>query len=358
MFMVDETYTYAFFFNSNVKALKEMDKSKGNQNSVVLSSDTFRKAFSLAIDRDDWVTATAGYKPSYYLMSNLYYYDIYNDSNSTYRGTPQAMQGIVDLYGVTYVDGGVYQTVEEAYASINGYNLSQAKDLMRQACNELVAANLYKAGEEIKIRVAYSGGPLTSSNHNQITKINQYLNEAMEGSGFGKITLEAIGDIENRHDKVPQGEYAIGYGAWGGAAFYPFRNMQVYCDTEENKVNELGCWNPAVETLTIKVGNEEITKTWQDWSRALVGTGPYADATMEFKLLVTATMEKEFLAKYYRIPLATSCASFLQSYQLSYYTDVYNVMYDFGGFELLHYNYSDAEWAAYVEKSGGTLVYE
>lgn len=358
MFMVDETYTYAFFFNSNVKALKEMDKSKGNQNSIVLSSDTFRKAFSLAIDRDDWVTATAGYKPSYYLMSDLYYYDIYNNPNSTYRGTTQAMQGIVDLYGVTYVDGGVYQTVEEAYASINGYNLSQAKDLMRQACNELVAANLYRAGEEIKIRVAYSGGPLSSSNHNQITKINQYLNEAMEDSGFGKITLEAIGDIENRHDKVPQGEYAIGYGAWGGAAFYPFRNMQVYCDTEENKVNELGCWNPAVETLTIKVGNEEITMTWQDWSRALVGTGPYADATMEFKLLVTATMEKEFLAKYYRIPLATSCASFLQSYQLSYYTDVYNVMYDFGGFELLNYHYSDAEWEAYVAKSGGTLVYE
>ncbi len=358
MRQVDETYTYAFFFNSNVKALQEMDKSKGNQNSVVLSNDNFRKAFSLAIDRNDWVTATAGYKPSYNLMSNLYYYDIYNDPTSTYRGTQQAMQAMCNLYNVHYADGAMYGTLEEAYTSISGYNLTQAKDLMKTACDELVKAGLYKAGEEIKIRIAYSGGPLSSSNHNQVAKVNQYLNAAMEGSGFGKITLEAIGDIKDRHDKVPGGEYAIGYGAWGGAAFYPFRNMKVYCDTEENKVNELGCWDPAKETLTIEVEGQKVTKTWQDWSRALVGTGPYANATLGVKLNVTATMEKEFLAKYYRIPLAASCAAYLQSYQVQDYTENYNIMYDFGGIELMTYNYSDAEWADYVAETGGTLSYE
>lgn len=358
MYQVDETYTYAFFFNSDVKDLQEMDKSKGNQNSVVLSSDNFRKAFSLAIDRRDWVSATPGYKPAYSLMNNLYYYDIYNDPASTYRGTQQAMQAICDLYGVRYVDGGMYETLEEAYNSINGYNLTQAKDLMKAACDELVKAGLYKAGEEIKIRIAYSGGALGSSEQNQVAKMNQYLNAAIEGSGFGKITLEAIGDIKERHDKVPGGEFAIGYGAWGGAAFYPFRNMQVYCDTEENKVQELGCWNPASETLTITIEGKKVTKTWQDWSRSLVGSGPYANATFGVKLNVTATMEKEFLAKYYRIPLAASCAAFLQSYQVQNYTENYNIMYGFGGMELMTYNYSDAEWADYVAKAGGTLSYE
>ena len=358
MRQVDETYTYAFFFNSDVKALQEMDKSKGNQNSVVLSNDNFRKAFSLAIDRKDWVTATPGYKPSYSLMNSMYYYDIYNDPTSTYRSTDQAMQAICDLYGVKWVDGALYGTLKEAYDSINGYNLTEAKELMKTACDELVKAGLYKAGEEIKIRIAYSGGPLNSSNHNQVAKMNQYLNAAIEGSGFGKITLEAIGDIPNRHDKVPGGEYAIGYGAWGGAAFYPFRNMQVYCDTEENKVNELGCWDPASETLTIKIDGENVTKTWQDWSRALVGTGPYANASIGVKLDVTATMEKEFLAKYYRIPLAASCAAYLQSYQVQDYTENYNIMYGFGGMELMTYNYSDAQWTDYVAKAGGTLSYE
>ncbi len=358
MYQVDETYTMSFFFNTDEDALKEMDKSKGNQNSVVLTNYNFRKAFSLAIDRSDWVTATAGYKPAYSLMNNLYYYDVYNDPTSTYRSTAQAKQAMVDLYGLTYADGQVYSDLEEAYASITGYNLTQAKELMKTACQELVDAGLYKAGEEIKIRIAYSGGPLDSSNHNQVTKMNQYLNAAMEESGFGKITLEAVGDIPSRHDKVPEGEYAIGYGAWGGAAFYPFRNMQVYCDTEENKVNELGCWNPATEKLTIKINGENVTMTWQDWSRALVGTGPYADANFGVKLDVTATMEREFLNKYYRIPLAASCASFLQSYQVSYYTDNYNIMYDFGGLELMTYNYTDAEWAEYVANAGGTLSYE
>ena len=358
MYQVDETYTFAFFFNSDVKDLQEMDKSKGNQNSVVLSNKNFRKAFSLAIDRRDWVSATPGYKPAYALMSDMYYYDIYNDPSSTYRGTQQAKQAICDLYGVRWVDGSTYETLDDAYNSISGYNLTQAKSLMKTACDELVRAGLYKAGEEIKIRIAYSGGPLGSSEQNQIAKMNQYLNAAIEGSGFGKITLEAIGDIKDRHDKIPGGEFAIGYGAWGGAAFYPFRNMQVYCDTEENKVQELGCWNPATETLTIKIDGKNVTKTWQDWSRALVGTGPYANAPVGIKLDITSTMEREFLAKYYRIPLAASCAAFLQSYQIQNYTENYNIMYGFGGMELMFYNYSDAEWAEYVAKAGGTLSYE
>ena len=358
MFQVDETYTYSFFFNTDVKALQEMDKSKGNQNSVVLSNDAFRKAFSLAIDRKDWVTATAGYKPAYALMSNLYYYDVYNDPNSTYRGTDEAMKAITDLYGVEYANGMIYNTLKEAYASVNGYNLTEAKALMKQACDELVQAGLYTAGQEIKILIAYSAGELDSSNQNQVTKMNQYLNAAIEGSGFGKITLEAVGNIPGRHDKVGGGEYAIGYGAWGGAAFYPFRNMQVYCDTEEYSINEIACWDPSVETLTIEINGQKVTKTWQDWSRALVGTGEYANESFGVKLHVTATMEREFLAKYYRIPLAASCASFLQSYQLSYYTDSYNIMYGFGGLELAVYNYTDAEWADYVTKAGGTLSYE
>ncbi len=357
LYKVDETYTMSFFFNTNVDDLKEMDKSKGNKNSVVLSNDNFRKAFSLAVDRKDWVTATAGYKPAYALMSNLYFYDVYNDPNSIYRKTDEAMQAICDVYGVKYGTGTPYATLKDAYESINGYNLTEAKKLMKTACDELVAAGLYKAGEEIKIRIAYSGGEMDSSAQSQVTKVNQYLNAAMAGSGFGKITLEGIGSIPDRHAKIPGGDYAIGYGGWGGAAFYPFRNFQVYCDTEKEKVQELGCWDPATEELTINIKGTDVTMTWQDWSRALVGTGPYANEDFDLKLQVTAIMERELLKKYYRIPLATSTAVSLLSYQVSYYTEEYNIMYDFGGFELLDYNYSDAQWAEYVKKAGGTLKY-
>ncbi len=358
MYQMNETYTYSFFFNTDLKALQEMDRSKGNQNSVVLSSHSFRKAFSMAIDRRDWVEATPGYKPSCVLLNDQYYYDIFNDINSTYRGTDEAMQAIVDMYGVDYANGMIYGTLKEAYYSISGYNLTEAKGLMAAACNELVSKGLYTRGQPIKIVVAYAGGELSAADQNQLAKINQYLNAAIEGSGFGTITLEGVGNVSNRHGKVPAGEYAIGYGAWGGAAYYPFRNMQVYCDTEKNNINELGCWDPATEKLTIVINGQGITKTWQDWSRALVGTGEYANASFGVKLRVTAAMEKNFLQKYYRIPLAASVDNYLQSYQLNNYTQEHNVMYDFGGFELLSYNYTDGDWAAYVASVGGTLSYE
>lgn len=358
LFKVDQTNTWSFFFHTNLENLKEMDKSKGNTNSVVLSNDNFRKAFSLSIDRTEWVTATKGYQPAYAVLNNLYFYDVYNDPTSSYRGSDEAMQAICNVYDVAYGAGTPYATLKDAYDSINGYNLTEAQALMKQACQELVGAGLYKEGDPIYIRIAYWAGAIESSDQNQVALIQKYLNAAAEGSGFGQITLEAIGNIEKRHDAVANGEYAIGYGAWGGAAFYPFRNFQVYCDPDQYSINEAGCWDPTTETLTLKVNGKDVTMTWQAWSNALLGTGPYTEADFATKLSVTAQMEEAWLKKYYRIPLASDTACFMAGYQLNYYTEEYNIMYDFGGLRLMGYNYNDAEWEAYVNSQGGTLSYE
>jgi predicted permease len=56
--------------------------------------------------------------------------------------------------------------------------------------------------------------------------------------------------------------------------------------------------------------------------------------------------------------LAGSTICELLSYQNSYYTDEYNIMYDFGGLRLMKYNYSDAEWAEFVASQNGELHYE
>ena len=362
LYQVDTTYTMSLFFNSGLKALQNMDINTGNKNSVVLSNDNFRKAFSLAINRADWVTATAAYKPAYSLMNSLYHYDIWNDPTSSYRSSDPAKQAICDLYGVEYGAGKTYATLDEAYNSINGYNLTQAKALMKTAHDELVASGVYKSGEDIKIRIAYSAGALGNDENTQIIKLNQFLSAAVEGSGFGSVTLEGVGSLSDRYGDVPNGEFAIGYGAWGGAAFYPFRNFQVYCDPDQYGINELGCWDPKKESLTISftLDGETFTDTmtWQAWSKALVSGGPYANKSNEFKLRVVAIMEKEFLAKYYRIPLATMTSAFLLGYQVSYFTEEYNIMYDFGGFRLMKFNYDDAKWAEYVDKQRGEINYK
>ncbi len=358
LYKVDETYTMSFFFNTDVKALQNMDKSKGNTNSVVLSNTNFRKAFSLAVDRAEYVTATPGYAPAYALMNHLYFYDVYNDPNSSYRNSDAAMQAVCNLYGVKYGNGTAYATLKDAYKSISGYNLTEAKALMKTACDELVKAGLYKKGDGITIRIGWAKGALQSSDNNQIALMNKYINAAAEGSGFGTITLEAVGNIDDRYAAVPAGEYAIGYGAWGGAAFYPFRNMQVYCDNEQYSINEAACWNPATEKLTLKVNGKNVEKTWKDWSNALIGTGDYASADNKTKLEITAAMEEQYLKKYYRIPLCATTICELLSYKLSYYTEAYNIMYDFGGLRLMSYNYNDSEWSDFVKSQGGTLSYE
>lgn len=359
LYQVDETYTMRFFFDTNLEDLQKMDETGTNTNGVVMSNINFRKAFSLAIDRADWVTTTEAYKPAYSLLNNLYYYDIYNNPESQYRKTEQAMKAIVDLYGIEYGPGKTYATLEAAYKSVTGYNLSQSKDLFKTACDELVAAGLYTAGQDIKIKVAYKKGALESSDQAQIAAMNKYLEAARQGSGFGKIELEAVGNLADRYGAVgTRGEYAIGYGAWGGAAFYPFRNMQVYMDPDQYTIHEGRCWDPTKETLTINLGGQDVTKTYQAWSSCMVGDGDYANADFDTKLTILSTLENDYLNKFYCIPLAGSCASFLLGYQQHYFTKDYNIMYDFGGMRLMGYDYDDQAWTAYVASQGGTLNYK
>ena len=364
MYKAPETYTERLFFNNNLDALKEMDKSKGNTNSVVISNDNFRKAFSLCIDRAEWVGKTPGFIPAYAILNDLYYYDFYNDPTSKYRLTDEAMQAICNVYGVEYGDGAAYKTLEDAYKSINGYNLTEAKNLMATACEELSAAGLYTKGEDIHIRVAWMAGALDSDAESQVALLQDYLNAALDGSGFGKITLEPLGNLTSpsRYDAVPQGEYAIGYGAWGGAAFYPFTMFRVYADPDYvggvMKIHEGGCWDPSTETLTLTVNGEEVTMTWQEWSNSMAGTGAFAAADEKTKLGILANLEENYLEKYYCIPLASMTTCSMDSYKVQSYTDEYNIMYGFGGIRLMTYNYDDAEWTEFVSSQSGALSYE
>ncbi len=361
LYQVSETYTMSLFFNTNLDALKKMDETEGNKNSVVLTNTDFRKAFSLAIDRTEFVTATAAYTPAYAIMNDLYYYDVWNDPTSSYRASEPAMQAICNLYGVKWGENETYKTLKEAYQSITGYNLSEAKTLMKSACDALVEAGLYSKGEAIKIRIAMSAGEISSDLQSQIALLNKYINAAAADSGFGTITLEAVGNLKTRYADVPDGKFAIGYGAWGGAAFYPFRNFQVYCDPDTYSINEGACWDPTTEKLKIEFEYDgeafSDEMSWQEWSGALTGNGKYANADNEIKLRITAIMEEKFLSKYYRIPLAGTTAAFLLGRQVSYYTDTYNIMYGFGGFRLMSFNYDDAEWDKYVSDHGGKIDY-
>ena len=357
LYQVDETYTMRLFFNTNLGKLKQMDTDGTNVNGVVLSNDNFRKAFSLAINRAEFVTATAGFKPAYYLINSLYYYDVYEDPASVYRNTDQAKQAVCNIYGVEYGEGKAYATLDEAYASITGYNLTEAQALMKTACDELVAEGLYKAGDDITIAIALTAGAADAADQQQMALLNQYIQAAAEGSGFGKITLTYLDNLTDRYGDVANGVYAIGRGAWGGAAFYPFTMFRCYCDPSYAEIHEGGCYDPTTETLTMNINGEDVTMTWQEWSQSMSGTGVYANADNETKLAVLAGIEENFIEQYYCIPLCTYTACSMLSYKMNYFTENYSIMYGFGGLRLMTYNYSDAEWDAFVTEQGGNLGY-
>ena len=363
LYKADESFTMRMFFHTNLDSLKEMDKSKGNQNSVVMSNWNFRKGFTLSIDRNDWVKAPAGYKPQFGMLNTLYFYDLYEDPTSMYRASDEGMQAICDLYGVEYGAGKTYATLKDAYDSITGYNVTEAKEYFKKALAELEADGLYKAGDPIKIRLGWKKGSLDSTDNQQVQLLQDYLNAGLEGTGFGTVTLEPVGNITNRYLDTAHGEFAIGWGAWGGDIMSPFSIFRVYCDAEylggEDQIHESGCWNPGKETLTINIDGEDVTMTWKDWSNSCVGSGPYNDPdSFTTQLHILSTMEKEFLDKVYCIPLAGSTNCNMLSYKVRYWTDLYNVLYGFGGIELMQYDYTDEEWTKYVDKQGGTLSYE
>lgn len=367
---VDETYTMRFFFNTS--CVGALDEAGTNKNSIVLSNDNFRHAMSLAIDRAELAaTATAGDKPAFALLNTLYYYNVSEDPSSVYRTSEWGMKTVVELYDTPYGPGQTYETLEEAYNAVTGYDLSKAKELMKLACDELVAAGKYEKGQPINIEVGFAKAALDAAAQKHQNLMNKYLNAAAEDSGFGTITLEYKGSIDDRYADTISGKYAIGYGAWGGAAFYPFKVMECYLDPDETDIHESGCFNPTTDKMTIEafeyVDSEGNTQTfdtreltWQQWCKSIKTGGEYDLADINLKLALLSRIEKAYIEMYYCIPLTGNCAVSLTGYKYNYATDTYNIMYDFGGLRLIKYNYSDFEWKDFVSKNAknGVLSYE
>ena len=123
----------------------------------------------------------------------------------------------------------------------------------------------YGAAEKLIERLGYTEEDIVKGGLKGIAKKVHNPKKLAEELGIGEITLEAIGSINDRYGDVPKGEYAIGYGAWGGAAFYPFRNFQVYMDPDQYDINEAANWDPKTEELTLTVnGEEELPEYLQD----------------------------------------------------------------------------------------------
>ncbi len=367
----DQTYTFRFIFASDLEKLAELEAvANDGANKKVLAYDDFRKAISLAMDRTRLCNeGTSAYKPAYYLLNYLYYTDIANDSESQYRRTPEAMEAVLRLYGIEYGEGKTYATVEEAYNAVTGYDVEQAKQLFQSVYEKAIADGNYTDGQEIKINcMASAASSLGAEDTAQQDLLNEFVAAATVGTGFeGKITFTFQCGSATRYADVAAGKVEMIRGAWGGAAFYPFSTIRVYCEPDYmgglEMIHESCGWDPSKETLTITYDfdgdgtEEERTETFQFWAQSINGAGEFA-ADPAMSLVVLSWLETGILQTYQCIPWASETASTMYSMKVKYFTTDYNIMYGYGGIRLMTYNYNDAEWAEYVESQGGTLSYE
>ncbi len=361
---VDETYTARYIFATSLEALQSRDEEKGGGKRVVLTNKNFRKALSRSIDRAKYCDeATSGFKPAYFLFNSLYYYDMANDPNSIYRNSSYAKKAVLNLYDVKYTD----ETVDAEYAKITGRDLEEAKELFQLAFDELVAAGLYTEGEEVPIEIMVTPKELTPQHIKQQELMNQFFNEGAAGTPFeGKIKVVFESGDSKRYDNVAAGKNMAIHGAWGGAAFYPFSTIRVYTNPAYmgglDKIHESNGWNPSEATLEMTIVKADgttvtETRTFEEWSNTINGDGEYTKDPIE-RLQVFSQLETGILNTYQCIPLGTYVAASLQSYKVQNAMEDYHIMYGFGGFRYLKFNYNDEEWAAFVKENNNQLNYE
>ena len=124
---------YFFIFNGYMDAIKDreasadFDQTKNDLETMTLLS--FRKAVAVTYDKEALCTAVSPARSGGYgLFGTSYIYD--PDTGARYRDTDQAKQALCDFYSV---DVSKYESLDEAAASITGYDPVTAKQLYTQA---------------------------------------------------------------------------------------------------------------------------------------------------------------------------------------------------------------------------------
>jgi hypothetical protein len=388
-----QIYLMRFSIDSNLDDLAKLETGLTGVNKRILHQYDFRKALSLMIDRSKFnMEGTTGNTPYCGLISNQYYYDIENDPSSVYRNTDEAKSAIVDMYGVEYGTGKAYATLDDAYKSINGYNLSQAKSLFESAAVAAIKDGTWNGSDAVKFDVGYRD----KTDANALAQIS-YLNEAVSAATTGtklenKVSFagKSFNGTTTPYIAIAAGSVEMANCAWGGSAFWPFNQMDVYVGANGYDIQEIRSFDSRSEKLTMTYDfngdgtAESVTDSYFNWAWNLgthseedsykdangkeVTTSHTSDPTWDIgidpeanklhnRLYTLSRIEEGLLKLYNFIVVGEYSTPSLLSQKVSYGTTTYNPMYGFGGLRWLTYNYNNGKWDTYVKSQGGTLDY-
>ena len=377
-----ESYAYQFFLATDRSQDFLDGESSASENHKVLGLSTFRKALSFSINRQSYITR---FEPTsdigLGLLNDLY---IYNpDTGEAYRDTDAAKETILkaqDYYekdGVWYnVHGEAQGSLDDAYDSLTGFDLSHAADLMEQAYQEAVHEGIYD-GEPVVITYCTVGSGVSENLQALIDMINGMLADviaACDQPTFKSVSLKVqlYADEATYWEALKAGKMDLSFSAWGGSAMDPW-GIIYSCYIDSANSNNFGFDSVAKGIdITINYNGKDVAASLYDWAAWLYNaqsdnqydkTNLYevlgvavGEAEYDFKLEVLAQCELAQLQTYSNLPIFYSYITSLRSAQYNNGSDYYvNNMIGYGGIRHIYYNYSDAQWSNFVQGHNGNL---
>lgn len=353
------------------EAAADFDKTQYDLETMTVLE--FRKAVALTYDKDLFAaTISPARSGGYGIIGNAYVWDV--DTGALYRDTDQAKQALCNAYSV---DVSEYASLDEAAASITGYDPEQAKVFYGEAFTKALEAGYItdEDGDGISdqtVRIEYC----ISADSKFMTQTIDYLNEKMAevtaGTPFeGKVQFVKSAPYGNEwSDRIREGLSDTVLAGWQGSVLNPFSLTDQYVNPAYMYDANWFDATTVDMTLELTVDGEarSITMNLREWSDALNGAAVTAEdgntynfgdgiADLQDRLTILAAIETQILGTYNYLPMLQEGSMALLSQQVYYVVEEYNPILGRGGIQYLRYNYDDAEWAAYVAENGGELTY-
>lgn len=360
------SYTFSWHLYGGLDKLKESGRNNG-----ILAIQDFRKAVSLAIDREDYAAkTTTAYQASYGYLNSTYYYDVVN--NGIYRETDQAKKALLRAYGYVESTDGKWsvpgndniqnKTIDEAISTIKGANVALAKTYVESAYKELTEnAQTYGYDSSKKIQIKYGTSSDNDGSRRQYNAVVEIFDNLTKGTSLeGKIEILFDASYGSKwSDEFKAGNYELCESAWGGATFNPAYILGAY--VEPQSAFTASYFNVETEKITFTmpasapeaIAGKELTLTVYDLYASLNGLdGTYnwgsGKLDEDARLELIAALEEYILGKYYSIPTVTQFSATMLSPKFTYASDTYNTFMSYGGMQYLRPNYNNLEWYEYV----------
>lgn len=364
---------YCLIMNGHIEAIQERENAsefdKSTTDLETMTVNEFRRAMALVYDKNNLCevispSRTAGLG----ILGTTYVYDI--DNCLYYRDTDQAKKVLCDFYSVNIDD---YASLDDAVASITGYNPTRAKELFTEAFQVAldkgyITDNDKDGISDQTVTIEYSLSASDSFQTALVNYLNDNVRKVAEGTPFeGKILIKESPAYGNDwSNMIRNGLSDCVLGGFGGSNLNPFATMASYLDSESAFD---GNWNNNyVNQMTKTIDGEEITMSVMDWCNCVNGSTIEVNgksynfgegqADMDIRLDILAALEGEILKTYNHIPMIQNQGATLLSKQVYYVVEEFSgILGGRGGIAYMKYDYNEAEWAEYVKSCGGELSY-